>query len=394
MVSYEPRPVHIRGSALSGQLAIGVPVRQLSGGCRCRRDIQAGGVGTDMSHSTPRRSRWTLRHRLGLVGLVAALLVGALLAASSVQVGYYAVSPGPVGFVNDFVTTPDPADRGSSGELLFLTVQIEPVSALEYLGATLNGEVDLKRREQVRPQGVSSEEHHMLSLDQIDESKQTAVFVALSRLGRDVDLTGAGALVADVAPASPAAAALVPGDIIVAVDGTAVEFAGDVIAALAGRRPGDSIVLGVDRDGQSVEATVTLGASPGEPTRAFLGVSLETVDLEVDIPDDVAIETRNVGGPSAGLMFTLGIIDALTADDLTRGHRIAGTGTIRLDGDVGPIGGVRQKVIAARDAGAGYVLVPTGNLADALDAAGDDIEVVAVDTVDDALGFLAGLPAG
>lgn len=347
-----------------------------------------------MSHSTPRRSRWTLRHRLGLVGLVAALLVGALVAASSVRVGYYAVSPGPVGFVNDFVTTPDPVDRGSSGELLFLTVQIEPVSALEYLRAALDGEVDLKRREQVRPQGVSSEEHHMLSLDQIDESKQTAVFVALSRLGRDVDLTGAGALVADVAPTSPAAAALVPGDIIVAVDGTAVEFAGDVIAALAGRRPGDSIVLGVDRDGQSVEATVTLGASPGEPTRAFLGVSLETVDLEVDIPDDVAIETRNVGGPSAGLMFTLGIIDALTADDLTRGHRIAGTGTIRLDGDVGPIGGVRQKVIAARDAGAGYVLVPTGNLADALDAAGDDIEVVAVDTVDDALGFLAGLPAG
>ena len=300
MVSYEPRPVHIRGSALSGQLAIGVPVRQLSGGCRCRRDTQAGGVGTDMSHSTPRRSRWTLRHRLGLVGVVAALLIGALVAASSVQVGYYAVSPGPVGFVKDFVTTPDPADRGSSGELLFLTVQIEPVSALEYLRATLNGEVDLKRREQVRPQGVSSEEHHMLSLDQIDESKQTAVFVALSRLGRDVDLTGAGALVADVAPASPAAAAaLVPGDVIVAVDGTAVEFAGDVIVALAGRRPGDSIVLGVDRDGQSVEATVTLGASPGEPTRAFLGVSLETVDLEVDIPDDVAIETRNVGGPPA-----------------------------------------------------------------------------------------------
>ena len=197
-----------------------------------------------------------------------------------------------------------------------------------------------------------------------------------------------------MAPASPAAAALVPGDIIVAVDGTAVEFAGDVIAALAGRRPGDSIVLGVDRNGQLVEEMVTLGASPGEPTRAFLGVSLETVDLEVDTPDDVAIETRNVGGPSAGLMFTLGIIDALTADDLTRGHRIAGTGTIHLDGDVGPIGGVRQKVIAARDAGAGYVLVPTGNLADALDAAGDDIEVVAVDTVDDALGFLAGLPAG
>ncbi len=347
-----------------------------------------------MSHSTPRRSGWTLRRRLGLVGVAAALLVAALVAASSVRVGYYAVSPGPVGSVNDFVTTADPADRGSSGELLFLTVQIKPVSALEYLRATLDGEVDLRRREQLRPEGVSSEEHHMLSLDQIDESKQAAVFVALSRLGRDVDLTGAGALVADVAPASPAAAALRPGDVIVAVDGTAVEVADEVIGALAGRRPGDSIVLGGTRDGQLVETTITLGASPGEPTRAFLGVSLETVDLEVDIPDDVAIETRNVGGPSAGLMFTLGVIDALTADDLTRGHLIAGTGTIRLDGDVGPIGGVRQKVIAARDADAGYVLVPTENLADALDAAGGDIEVVAVDTVDDALGFLAGLPAG
>ena len=292
-----------------------------------------------MSHSTPRRSRWTLSRRLGLVGVVAALLVAALVAASSVRVGYYALSPGPVGSVNDFVTTADPADRGSSGELLFLTVQIEPVSALGYLGATLDGEVDLRRREQLRPEGVSSKEHHMLSLDQIDESKQTAVFVALNRLGRDVDLTGAGGLVADVAPVSPAAAALVPGDIIVAVDGTAVEVADDVIATLARYRPGDSIVLGVDRDGQGVEATVTLGASPDEPTRAFLGVSLETVDLEIDIPDDVTIETRNVGGPSAGLMFTLGVIDALTADDLTRGHRIAGTGTIRLDGEVGPIGG-------------------------------------------------------
>ncbi len=173
-----------------------------------------------------------------------------------------------------------------------------------------------------------------------------------------------------------------------------MEVADDVIASLADRRPGDSVVLRVDRDGQRVEATVTLEVSPDEPTRAFLGVTLETVDLQIDIPDDVAIETRNVGGPSAGLMFTLGVIDALTADDLTRGHRIAGTGTIRLDGDVGPIGGVRQKVIAAREADVGYVLVPTENLADALDAAGGDIEVVAVDTVDDALGFLAGLPAG
>jgi PDZ domain-containing protein len=120
----------------------------------------------------------------------------------------------------------------------------------------------------------------------------------------------------------------------------------------------------------------------------MVGVTLMDADVQVVFPVDVEIDSRNIGGPSAGMMFTLEIMDELTPTDLTDGHRIAGTGTIDQDGVVGAIGGVRQKVYGAIDAGAEYVLVPTDNYDDAVDAAGDNIGVVAVGTIDDALGFL------
>ena len=107
---------------------------------------------------------------------------------------------------------------------------------------------------------------------------------------------------------------------------------------------------------------------------------------------DVTIDSQNIGGPSAGLMFTLEIINQLTEDDLTGGHRIAGTGTIDQEGSVGPIGGVRQKIFGAINAGADYVFVPAVNHPEAVEAAGDDIEVVLVEIIDDALAFLEALP--
>jgi len=102
---------------------------------------------------------------------------------------------------------------------------------------------------------------------------------------------------------------------------------------------------------------------------------------------DIEIDSQNIGGPSAGLMFTLEIINQITEDDLTRGQAIAGTGTIARDGTVGPIGGVKQKVFGAIDAGADYVLIPSANFSDAVEAAGDDIQVVEVATIEDALAF-------
>jgi PDZ domain-containing protein len=115
------------------------------------------------------------------------------------------------------------------------------------------------------------------------------------------------------------------------------------------------------------------------------------VNLSLDLPVDVNVDSRNIGGHSAGMTYALSVIDLLTPDDLTKGHVIAGTGTIRFDETVGPIGGIRQKVFAARGIGADVVFVPTANFEDALTAAGDGIEIVPVATLQDALDFLAAL---
>jgi PDZ domain-containing protein len=123
----------------------------------------------------------------------------------------------------------------------------------------------------------------------------------------------------------------------------------------------------------------------------MVGVVLDTVSLDLDLPIDLQVDSRNIGGPSAGMMYALTVLDLLTEEDLAKGHRIAGTGTISFDETVGAIGGVRQKVFAARSVGAEYVLVPTDNYEEALGAAGKDIVVVAIATLQDALDFLDGL---
>jgi PDZ domain-containing protein len=123
----------------------------------------------------------------------------------------------------------------------------------------------------------------------------------------------------------------------------------------------------------------------------MVGVVLDTVNLDLDLPIDLEIDSRNIGGPSAGMMYAITVLDLLTPEDLAKGHRIAGTGTISFDETVGAIGGVRQKVFAARSVGAEYIIVPTDNYPDALTAAGDDIEIVAVATLQDALDFLDSL---
>jgi PDZ domain-containing protein len=123
----------------------------------------------------------------------------------------------------------------------------------------------------------------------------------------------------------------------------------------------------------------------------MIGILLDNNDPIIEFPVEVDIDSQNIGGPSAGQMFALQIINQLTEDDITHGRRIAGTGTIARDGTVGPIGGVRQKVHAAIDAGATVILVPAGNYDDAIDAAGNEIVVVKVVTIDDSLDYLASL---
>jgi len=278
------------------------------------------------------------------------------------------------------------------------------VNVLEWLAAKLDSRVDLSPRETIRPAGVSQEDLRRQNIELMERSKQNAIFVALTRLGYEVTYEGSGALVNATIEESAAEGVLESGDVIVALNGEPVEFSTDAVAVIGEFGPGESITLMIERpigeegtEFETLEIPIVLGPYRSveddgdivvDESRGMVGVMLGDAPVELVFPVEVEIDSRNIGGPSAGLMFTLEIMDELSADDLTGGHRIAGTGTIDQDGVVGSIGGVRQKVYGAIDAGADFVLVPSNNYDDALTAAGDDIEVVAVGTIDDALSFL------
>jgi PDZ domain-containing protein len=333
---------------------------------------------------------WVVAGILIAVGLAIALLW-------PITLPYYTLSPGPVYDTSDFVTV-DGGDTADAGELFFLTVSLKEANAFEWAAAHFDDSVDIRPRENIRPTGVSPEQLRRESLAAMEQSKNDAIYVALTQLGYDVTLVGTGALVIDTVPDSGADGILFPNDVIVEMNGQTVAFRSDIIAQLTDLSVGDVVTMLVERpqedladvfDDQMVE--ITLGENPDNPERPLIGILLENNEPIVEFPVEVSIDSQNIGGPSAGMMFTLQIIDQLSPEPLTKGFRIAGTGTISRDGTVGPIGGVRQKVYGAIDAGARAVLVPADNYDDALDAAGGAIEVVRVGTIDDALAFLESL---
>jgi PDZ domain-containing protein len=377
-------------------------------------DTEVAGHGSVVG-STPRSETWddipeNLRpdHKGPVWPFVVAgfmFLVGAavtLLVLFPFDVPYYSFSPGPVNDVSDFVEVPDPSIEGS-GELFFLTVSLKEVNVIEYIAALLDGEVDLSPRENIRPVGVSQESLREQNLALMRNSQDSAKFVALTQLGYEVTLTGSGALIQGIVEGSAAVDKLFEGDVIVAVEGTPVEFVDEAVAEIGGRMPGDDVTLSIrrvvapDNEVEDFEITIVLGPYRAEdedgniidePDRGMVGVLLTNADTETIFPVDIEIDSQNIGGPSAGLMFALEIMNQLTEEDLTKGQSIAGTGTIARDGRVGAIGGIKQKVYGAIDAGADYVLVPSSNVPDALEAAGDDITVIEVATIADALTFL------
>ena len=310
---------------------------------------------------------------------------------------YYTLSPGPVYDTSDFVTV-EGGEASDAGEFFFLTVSLKEANAFEWVAAQFDDAVDTRPRENIRPSGVSPEQLRRESLAAMEQSKNDAIFVALTQLGYEVTLIGTGALVIDTVPDSGADGVLLPNDVIVQMNGQTVAFRSDIIDQMQDQEIGDIVTMLVERRldddaaaSDDVDLEITLGENPDNPGRPLIGVLLENNEPIVEFPVDVEIDSQNIGGPSAGMMFTLQIMDQLTDEELTKGFRIAGTGTISRDGSVGAIGGVHQKVYAAVDAGARAVLVPTANYEAALEAAGDRIEVVEVTTIEDALAFLESL---
>lgn len=328
--------------------------------------------------------RWVI---VTFVGLFFAAV--AAIGAWSIHLPYIAFSPGPVGDAIDVVIAdPDLQIYEPDGELFFLTVSISPggVNLFEAIEAGADPTVDLVRRQAVRRDDESDEEYKQRNLDAMDQSIDTAVAVALDRSGVPVTIESDGVLVVDLTEGSGAAGVLQPDDVIVAVNGEAVQLSGDIGVVIGDLEPGDVVTIDIVREGEPMIVEVELTASE-DGSRTLIGILAQTANPRYPI----SIEAANVGGPSAGMMYTLAIMDLLVEGDLAKGHLVAGTGTIRADGTVGNIGGVRQKVVAAEAAGAELMLVPAGNYEQALTAPRKSMALVSVATIDEALAALEAL---
>nr|WP_269810225.1 S16 family serine protease [Kineosporia rhizophila] len=207
-------------------------------------------------------------------------------------------------------------------------------------------------------------------------SQESATAAALWALGIKVPTT---LTVAGTDPAAPAAKTLQEDDVILGVDGKAIGDLAQLRTTLADSEPGAEVRVRIRRDGQV--RTVSTETTQNAEGDTVLGIYIVP---DFDFPFDVKIQIEDIGGPSAGMMFALGIVDTLTPGDLTGGKDIAGTGTIDADGTVGPIGGIRQKLVGARDAGAEYFLAPADNCNEVVDHIPDGLDVIKVETLDQA----------
>ncbi len=342
-----------------------------------------------MSPTLERRSpRWVLPVVIGLV-----VLAGLAVGFWGVNLPFYAFSAGPSGDAVGSIEIQETEIFQPKGELIYLTVALQQVNAFEALAAALDPTIDLAPEDRIRPKDQTDEDFKRKGLADMDESERTAIAVALEELGYQSELLGDGAEVISVVEGSGAVDKLKAGDVIVAIDRQPVQVVDDISRLLKGRTVGDRVEVGLDRSGSRISVEIALFAAPDEITRPIIGIEAATKNLQTETPFPIDIETSNLGGPSAGLMYTLAIIDLLSPGDLTKGHVIAGTGTISSDRQVGAIGGIRQKLVAAAGAGAEFVFVPADNYQTALTVELSSTELVKVATLDDALAFLAGLSA-
>lgn len=342
----------------------------------------------------PTARRWRTRNVVAVVlfGLCAAAVGASLF----IPLPYYTLGPGQVRKTDPLITT-DGTRYDPEGHVAFTTVSVRgPISIWEAAWAGFDNELEVVPDEVIN-QGRSNQETREANRRLMDESKTVSISVALHELGLSVD---AGAQIVEVVDESPAGPLLDPGQVIVSVDGVSIFTSEAVVEAVGTHKPGDEISLVVadppevvgskpDRNLRTVK--VTLAEHPERPAAGFLGIQVRTYRSS-SFPATLDIDSGAVGGPSAGLAFTLGVMDVLTPGEITGGSLVAVTGTIASDGSVGPIGGLVHKVDAAKHAGATLFLVPssqsTEELAAAKARAGEDIEIVPVATVDEALAAL------
>jgi len=346
------------------------------------------------------------RRRAVTLAVSGTLLAGFAAGALFQPVPYAELSPGPT---FDVLGTQDGTANGTplisinghptyptTGQLRMVTVGVSEESYRMPLGEALVGWLSTDEaivpKETIYPAGQTQQQSDAVNTQEMTDSQDSAVTAALGALG--IKPTGSEVVVASVTDGSPAAGKLQAGDVINSVDGVAISSGSStamsqITAVIEKVTPGQQVTFEVTRDNK--KQSVTTGTEKSSSGKAEVGISIEGENV---FPFTVDIQLNNVGGPSAGMMFALGIIDKLTPTNLTGGRIVAGTGTIDSNGIVGAIGGIQMKTIGARRAGATVFLAPAANCAEAKANQPAGLELVKVNTLQDALNALTDIREG
>lgn len=333
-------------------------------------------------------------NRLRYTTLVAGIFVVVILVAISfLPVPYVKLSPGPmfntVGTVDgvELIKITGTKTYPTTGELNLTTVNERggPYGELTlpeaFAGWISNKDVVLPTTD-LFPEGTTKEGAVEENAANFSNSQSNAIAAALSYL--QIPVTSS-VVVALVSPNSPAENKIKVGDVITAVNGVKISKPEQLPPLIREQKPGTTVTFSLKRDQTPLEVPIVLGENPRDSTQGYVGVAGST---EYSGPFPIDFGVQGVGGPSAGTMFALGIIDKLTPENLSNDKIIAGTGTISPQGEVGPIGGIQQKMFAAVDNGVELFLAPKGNCSTVRESAPEGLNIAAVDNLTEAVDVL------
>jgi Lon-like protease len=328
------------------------------------------------------------------------LLVVLAITASRMSVPYAALTPGPTtdtlgsSHGKPLIHIEGRPTFPTSGHLNLTTIQITKsdyrMDLIRALRGWLDPDMAVVPKETFYPEGKTQQQIQQQNAEEMQLSQQHATTAAMRQLGIPV---ASSVVVGAVVRGTPSVGRLHAGDRILAVDGKRPATKDDVRRTIVTHRPGDLVVFDIERQGKRQRVTVfaTLDSDGEPPRRSIVGI-LPAEQHRYPFP--VTIQLDNVAGPSAGLMFALGIVEKLTPEDITSGLFVAGTGSIDDQGKVGRIGGIQMKIIGARKAGAKVFLTPKDNCEEARKVDAGEMRLIRVDTLTDAMSSLRGLRGG
>lgn len=330
-----------------------------------------------------------------LIFLVIIVLVSVFMI--TYKLPYYIYKPGGADALDPIVEV----DSGynSEGDMHLVTIRGGQATPIQYLSAKLLPHQEVRPLDEVFPEGISEDQYFNAQLQVMETSQESATVVAYEAADQDITIDFDGVYVVAVVEEMPADGILQAGDQLVKIDDKEIKEANDLIDFIANKEQGDQVEIKISRDDEDLIEEITLEELEQAESRIGIGVSLVT-DRHVTVEPDVNFASGNIGGPSAGLMFSLEIYDQLTEKDLTKGYQIAGTGEVDYDGNVLRIGGVDKKVIAADREGCDIFFAPSeggsydSNYLEAQETADEiktDMKIVAVDTFEEALDYLENL---